>query len=205
MLTVKNFEIISLPMVTQTGLQRIDIHCQISRAAHVTLDVLRGDQVIVEKAPVAINGGKVKVTVMLPAQEETFEATWRLCDREGNVLAQTQAPWTKPRERTIYVMLSAHTDVGLHESQYIQRDMTVRLVDAAKKLCDDTADRNENDRFRYVMEGTWFWNNYHKDRGVEAAQAVARDYLKTGKMGVCCNVAGNHIHTYGLEEMCRSA
>ena len=205
MLTVKNFEIISLPMVTQTGLQRIDIHCQISRTAHVTLDVLRGDQVIVEKAPVAINGGKVKVTVMLPAQEETFEATWRLCDREGNVLAQTQAPWTKPRERTIYVMLSAHTDVGLHESQYIQRDMTVRLVDAAKKLCDDTADRNENDRFRYVMEGTWFWNNYHKDRGVEAAQTVVRDYLKTGKMGVCCNVAGNHIHTYGLEEMCRSA
>ena len=205
MLTVKNFEIISLPMVTQTGLQRIDIHCQISRAAHVTLDVLRDGNVVVEKAPVAINGGRGKTPVMLPAQQESFDATWRLRDRAGNVLAETQAPWTKARERTIYVMISAHTDIGLHESQYIQRDMTVRLVDAAKKLCDATEDRAENDKFRYVMEGTWFWNNYHQDRGMEAAQEVVRDYLKTGKMGVCCNVAGNHIHTYGLEEMCRSA
>ena len=205
MLTVKNFEIIALPMVTKTGFQRVDIQCQISRAAHVTLDVLRDGKIVVEKVPVAINGGRGKTPVMLPAQQETFDATWRLRDRAGNVLAETQAPWTKARERTIYVMISAHTDIGLHESQYIQRDMTVRLVDAAKKLCDQTDDRAENDKFRYVMEGTWFWNNYHQDRGMEAAQAVARDYLKTGKMGVCCNVAGNHIHTYGLEEMCRSA
>ena len=205
MLTVRKFEVTALPMVTRTGLQRIDVHYHISRTAHVTLDVFRDGKAVVEKAPVALNGGKGKIAVMLPAQSESFEAVWRLCDRQGNVLAETVAPWAKARERTIYVMLSAHTDVGLHESQYIQREMTVHLVDDTKKLCDETEDRAENDKFRYVMEGTWFWNNYHQDRGMEAAQAVARDYLKTGKLGVCCNVAGNHIHTYGLEEMCRSA
>lgn len=205
MLTVRNFEVTALPMVTKTGLQRIEISGCISRTAHVTLDVFREGKAVVEKHPVAINGGARKTWVMLPAQEESFEAVWRLRDRDGNVLAETAAPWTKARERTVYVMLSAHTDIGLHESQYIQRDMTVRLVDIAKKLCDSTEDRAENDKFRYVMEGTWFWNNYHQDRGMEAAQAVARDYLKTGKMGVGCGVAGNHIHTYGLEELCRSA
>ena len=205
MLSIRKFEITVLPMVTQTGLQRIDIRYEISRAAYVTLDVLRDGKAVVAQVPVALNGGRGKKAVLLPVQEASFEAVWRLSDREGNVLAETVAPWTKARERTIYVMLSAHTDVGLHESQYIQREMTVRLVDAAKKLCDETENRAENDKFRYVMEGTWFWNNYHQDRGVEAAQAVARDYLQTGKMGVCCNVAGNHIHTYGLEEMCRSA
>lgn len=202
---MRKFEVTALPMVTTTGLQRVDIHYHISRTAHVTLDVFRGEKPVVEKVPVALNGGRGRVAVMLPVQEESFDATWRIRDREGNVLAETQAPWTKPRERTIYVMVSAHTDIGLHESQYIQRDMTVQLVDATSKLCDETENRPENDKFRYVMEGTWFWNNYHQDRGVEAAQAVARDYLKTGKLGVCCNVAGNHIHTYGLEEMCRGA
>lgn len=205
MLTVRKFEVTALPMVTKTGLQRVDIHYHISRTAHVTLDVFRGETAVVESTPVALNGGRGKVAVMLPVQQESFDATWRIRDRQGNVLAETQAAWATPRERTIYVMISAHTDVGLHESQYIQRDMTVRLVDSTRKLCDETEVREENDRFRYVMEGTWFWNNYHLDRGMDAAQRVARDYINTGKLGVCANVAGNHIHTYGLEELCRSA
>ena len=205
MVEMRKFEITALPMVTKTGLQRVDIHYHISKVAHLLLNVFRDGQAVVENIPVAFNGGRGKVTVMLPVQAESFDALWQLRDRDGNVVAETAATWTKPRERTIYVMLSAHTDVGLHESQYIQREMTVRLVDAARKLCDETDGRDENDRFRYVMEGTWFWNNYHKDRGVDAAREVARDYLKTGKLGVCCNVAGNHIHTYGLEELCRSA
>ena len=202
---MRKFEIQVLPMVTRTGLQRVDIHYHISKPAHLFLNVFRDGQVIVKKVPVAFNGGRGKVTVMVPAQKETFNALWQVCDRDGNVMAETDAPWTKPRERTIYVMISAHIDIGLHESQYIQRETTVRLVDAARKLCDETETRDVNDRFRYVMEGTWFWNNYHQDRGMDAAREVVRDYLKTGKMGVCCNVAGNHIQTYGLEEMCRSA
>jgi len=205
MLTIKQFEVMALPMVTKTGLQRIDIHCHINRAAHLFLDVYRGDAALVQKVPVALNGGRSQVRVMLPVQDESFDAIWRICDREGNILAQIQAPWTRPRERTIYVMLSAHTDIGLHESQYIQRDMSVRTVDKAMQRSDETWERDVHDRYRFVMEGSWFWNNYGGDRGTEAAKAVVRDYLKQDKLGICCGLAGNHFQTFGLEEMCRSA
>ena len=58
MLTVRQFEVTALPMVTKNGLQRIDIRYHISRTAHVTLDVIRDGKAVVEKAPVALNGGR---------------------------------------------------------------------------------------------------------------------------------------------------
>ena len=38
------------------------------------------------------------------------------------------------REWTIYAVKSAHTDIGLHNSQYIQRHGTVRRIDEARRL-----------------------------------------------------------------------
>jgi hypothetical protein len=126
-------------------------------------------------------------------------------DKNGNPVSETDAMWHRPRERTMYIMLSSHTDIGLHNSQYIQRYNSSRFLDMAKQLCDATEDRAEHDRYRYVMEGTWFWNNYGMDRGRPVAQELLRDYVQTGKMGICCGIAGNHTQVYGLEEMCRHA
>ena len=65
--------------------------------------------------------------------------------------------------------------------------------------------RNPPLDYHYLMEGTWFWNNYGMDRGRSAALNIRDHYIRNGKLGVCCGIAGNHTQTYGLEEMCRSA
>ena len=205
MITHTSFQVIPLSMVTRDGLQRIDIRYRTPRSIHANLSVYRDGSPVVSNTPVALNSGTGTVPVLLPEQEEAFSALWVLTDRKGTELARTEALWTLPRKRTMYVMLSSHTDIGLHESQYIQRYESVRTVDIVKKLCDDTDSREENDRYRYTMEGTWFWNNYGADRGEDAARQVVRDYVKTGKMGICCGIAGNHFQTFGLEELCRSA
>ena len=83
-------------------------------------------------------------------------------------------------------MVSSHTDIGLHNSQYIQRFNSSKFIDDAIKLCDETDDREENDKYRYTMEGTWFWNNYGMDRGEDVAKAVVSEYIKTGKIGASC-------------------
>ena len=199
------FQVIPLSMVTREGMQRIDIRYQSPRPAHVTLSVFRDGKTVADNVPAALNSGTGTVSLLLPQQEEAFQALWVLYDKKGQELARTEHPWTLPRKRTMYVMLSSHTDIGLHESQYIQRYESVRTVDIVKKLCDETQCREENDRYRYTMEGTWFWNNYGQDRGEDAAREVVRDYVKTGKMGICCGIAGNHFQTFGLEELCRSA
>ena len=203
--TVRILEIKPLSMVTKEGQQRIDLTARCDRPVHLYLNVFRGDTAMIRKQPVALGSGKGTVSVLLKRQEETFDALWQLTDREGCIAAELTAPWTVPRERTFYVMLSSHVDMGLHESHYIQRHETVRTVDLVKDLCDQTRDRQPQDRYRYTMEGTWFWNNYGQDRGEEAAREVVRNYLQTGDMGLCCGIAGNHFQTFGLEELCRSA
>ena len=137
-------------------------------------------------------------------QKESFQATWRLVSRERTILAEIETFWEKPREFTMYVMISSHTDIGLHNSQYIQRYNSVQFLDKAKILCDETANEEMQNQYRYTVEGTWFWNNYGMDRGCEAAKAVVKDYVASGKIGVCSGVAGNHLQVFGLEEMCRS-
>ena len=205
MAAVKYFEVHPLSMVTKDGRQRADILYHSSKPIHLLLSVYREEKAVIDEIPVALNSGTGKTTVFLPRQSESFEALWRLCDKNGNVEAEVLQEWRKPRERTMFVMISSHTDIGLHNSQYIQRYNSCRFLDMAKTLCDETDSRDENDRYRYTMEGTWFWNNYGMERGREAAEKVVCDYLKQGKIGYCCGIAGNHTQVFGLEEMCRSA
>jgi len=105
----------------------------------------------------------------------------------------------------IYGIKATHTDIGLHNSQYIQRAGTVsrleqamRLVDADKRSDDDPA------AYRYVAEGAWFWENYPADRGETAAFAVISNYVRRGRIGIGATCAGNHTHVYGPQELLRS-
>ena len=65
---------------------------------------------------------KNRFPVLLPAPERDTEVTWTLnAAGESHTI---KALWKKPREWTFYVMLSSHTDIGLHNSQYHQRYMS---------------------------------------------------------------------------------
>lgn len=204
MADVRIIEIQTLSMVTHNYLQRIDVKYCSSRATHLMLEVYKENQCILENIPVAMNCGEGITSLMLPVQEACFEALWRFVDKKGNLVTEAVSVWEKPRQMTLYAMISSHTDIGLHNSPYIQRYNSSRFLDMAKELCDETEPLEEHDQYRYTIEGTWFWNNYGMDRGDEKAREFIRDYIKADKIGVCCGVAGNHTQVYGLEEMCRS-
>ena len=108
------------------------------------------------------------------------------------------------REWTIYAVKSAHTDIGLHNSQYIQRHGTVRRIDEARRLIAADPDDSDPGAFRYVAEGAWFWGNYPQDRGEAEARSVATNEIARGRLDVGVTCAGNHTHLYGFEELCRS-
>ena len=60
------------------------------------------------------------------------------------------------RQWTIYGIKSAHTDLGLHRSNYEQRKGTVRRLEMAKELFDaDSRTDADPEAFRYVQEGWW--------------------------------------------------
>ena len=109
------------------------------------------------------------------------------------------------REWKIYGLKATHTDIGLHNSQYIQRHGTVKRIDEAARLID--ADRRADDdpaAYRYVMEGFWFWDNYHQDKGMDAAWRIVTNYVARGRMDVGVTCAGNHTHLFSETEIDRS-
>ena len=109
------------------------------------------------------------------------------------------------REWKLYGLKATHTDIGLHNSQYIQRHGTVKYIDEAARLIDaDTRADDDPAAYRYVMEGFWFWDNYHMDRGMDAAWRIVTNYIARGRMGVGVTCAGNHTHLFSETEIERS-
>jgi len=109
------------------------------------------------------------------------------------------------REWKLYCVKATHTDIGLHNSQYIQRHGTVRRIDEAARLIDaDKRPDSDPAAYRYVMEGFWFWDNYHLDKGMDAAWRIVTNYIARGRMDVGVTCAGNHTHLFSKTEIERS-
>ena len=109
------------------------------------------------------------------------------------------------RKWKLYGLKSTHTDVGLHNSQFIQHHGTVIRIDEAARLIDaDTRPDTDPAAYRYVMEGAWFWDNYHRDRGEETARRIVSNYVARGRMDVGVTCAGNHTHLFSETELERS-
>lgn len=201
---IKNMKITPLSMVDKRGLQRCVISCTTSNAMHVRLHVWKDDEKMVDNYLFALNGGETEAVVFVPVQEQECETRWQITDKNGNILSEEKVLLKKPRQLTVYVTTSSHTDIGLHNSQYIQKYYSSEFTDDARVLCDETAERPEENQYRYVMEGTWFFENYVADRSEQKSKELIENYIKQGKMGVCCGIAGNHTQMYGLEELCMS-
>ena len=109
------------------------------------------------------------------------------------------------REWKLYGLKATHTDIGLHNSQYIQRHGTVKRIDEAARLIDADARADDDPAaYRYVMEGFWFWDNYHQDKGMDAAWRIVTNYIARGRMDVGVTCAGNHTHLFSETEIERS-
>lgn len=64
----------------------------------------------------------------------------------------------------IFSIKSSHTDIGLHNSQYIQRHGSVKHIRDAAALVDaDQRADTDPAAYRYIMEGFWVWHNYPMD------------------------------------------
>jgi len=204
---VKQWEVTPTSLVSRDRppLQRVDVSVESddSRASCV-LQVWSGDRRLAEKPLGALSKGRSNLSLLLPEPTQAAETRWVLSDASGT-LAETTLTWAPPRHWTIYVIKSAHVDIGLHDSQYKQRLMTDEFIDRAWRLADETANWPDASRYRYVVEGLWWWLNYPQDRPERSADDVVRRYVRPGIFDVGASHSGNHTQVFGIEELCRSA
>ena len=185
--------------------QQVDLSVAVDKpVATCSLNVWADGRLLAVKPLGAFKAGANNVSVLLPEPAQAVASRWELSDGI-RVLATTNLIWQTPRHWTLYVVKSAHVDIGLHDSQYKQRQMTVGFIDQARKLADRTADWPDASRYRYVIEGLWWWQNYPLDRSEQAADEIVEKYVKTGLFGIGASHSGNRTETYGDEELCRSA
>lgn len=168
------------------------------------LQVWSDDRLLVEEPIGALREGTNEMSVLVREPERPLKTRWVLTDG-SKTLAEQVLTWTPPRRWTLYVLKSAHVDIGLHDSQYKQRHMTVDFIDQARRLADQTSTWPEASRYRYVVEGLWWWLNYPRDRSERAANEVVEKYVKQGIFDIGASHSGNHTQVYGMEELCRSA
>jgi len=170
-----------------------------------TLRVYSGDRLVGSADLGQIKKGTTEAGVLLPEPAAAIPSRWVLIDAQGNAVAQHRMTWTPPRHWNLYVLKSAHIDIGLHAEQYFQRDLVERFTDEAMKLVDRTADWPSAGRFRYTIEHMWWFLNYAADRSPAQTQRLVRDYVRPGLIGVGAGHSGNHTQEMGTEELCRSA
>ena len=168
------------------------------------LKVWAGDQLVAEEPLAMVREGLNSTSVLLEEPAKPVETRWVLSKGE-QTLAEQVLIWTPPRHWTLYVIKSAHVDIGLHDSQYKQRYMGVEFIDQARRFADQTSDWPDASRYRYVIEGMWWWLNYPQDRSERAANEVVENYVDHGIFDIGASHSGNHTQVYGMEELCRSA
>lgn len=201
-------ELFVLPssLVSRDGRQSIRLDIRADRAAAGARLVVLADGAERASAPLpALAAGTNACSVLLPLQAGTPAARWQVRDAKGQTLAETNAVWSAPRHWTLYLLSSTHADIGLHEPQYVQRRLAVDTIGAAQTLIDAQPDDADPAAYRYVMEGTWYWNNYLQDKGEKAARFLVTNSIRRGRLDIGATCAGNHTQVYGFEELCRSA
>lgn len=204
---VERWEVTPTSLVSRDVPPQQNINLEIDTTEPVGACVLKvwsGGKLLAEKELGALRAGTNSVSVLLPEPEKAAETRWALSSGT-QTLAERELTWSPPRHWTIYEVFSSHVDLGLHNPQYMQRQLGNQCLDEAQALLDKTASEPDASRFRYVVEGLWWWGNYERDRSERAARRLIETYAKQGLIGIGASHSGNRTETYGSEELCRSA
>ena len=109
------------------------------------MSVYDGARVIANDMDVAFTSGKGNAFIMLPVQKNDVFAKWIFVDLDGVEVFSCEGLIKTPRDWTLYFMISSHTDIGLHNSQYVQRANSEKFIDSAMELSNQTSDRPKDE------------------------------------------------------------
>lgn len=193
-------------LVSKDGRQRVELEVTCA-AVHdgCALEAWKSGELLASATVGSLAAGKNTCHVMLPERDDSPECHWIVKDGGGHVLARSEGVWRQPRHWTIYVLSSSHCDIGLHEPQYVQALMADRFMKEARCLVGEQQGTTDPAAYRYVVEGTWLFNQFMRYSGEKAVKAFVRDCVVPGRIGIGATCAGNVTPVYGMEELCRSA
>ena len=114
---ISNVKIITTSMVSYNDFQQVVVCFDCTEKKELYLQVCREKSVVVSDVLMMADVGENCIKLLLPVQEVTFDAIWRICGKDRKLVFEAVSEWKTPRPWTLYAMVSSHTDIGLHNSQ----------------------------------------------------------------------------------------
>ena len=122
----------------------------------------------------------------------------------GAPAAVYETTWQPQRHWVVYIVKSAHTDLGYEKAEFIKRSELARYVDDALAITDATWSLPDASRYRWTIEHLFWFNGCGDVRPWSWVRRLVDEYIKPGKTALEAPYCGMHTHWQGLEQLCRS-
>ena len=133
-MSVVDFRVMPLSMIPRAlpDHQQVVFSCESAFAGRVSVAVSfeKDAGKIFWSGTLHLQCGSNRVTAFVPIPEQSEIAVWTL-SRNRTVLAEYRGMWSLPRQWEMYFTVASHTDIGLHNSQYIQGHNCSRFLEQA--------------------------------------------------------------------------
>jgi len=173
---------------------------------------LRAHVVDGEAGPVAevdLPVGASRLRVLVPDIGAPADIEFRLRKTgSGEQLASSKVPWKPQRKWKVYLVKSAHEDLGyegyIYDKQREIADFTDLAASIANHRLSPAEVREDNDTsYRYTLETLLFQRNYMEERGVVAWRDLVENSIKKKRLDLMGAPSGVHSHWMDYEELAR--
>jgi len=183
---------------------RLTLASKGKHAEKFTLRVLMTGKKPLEQSLGVVSAGETTRDVLVPDIQKPTELRIELLTSDGDCVSEYETTWQPQRHWVIYIVKSAHTDLGYENAEFIKREDLARYVDDARKITDATWELPEPSRYRWTIEHLYWLRKCLDVRPWSWYRELIDDYVKTGKTALMAPYCGVHTHWHGLEQLCRS-
>ena len=157
---------------------------------------------------VTLPPGVSQQNALVPDLTAPGEATFTLRSA-GTVRATLGRPWQPQRKWKIFVVKSAHEDIGYENFLWLKQKEIADFVDLGAHLSRNRPTPAEEGArtpggYHYWMETLLFPRYYEAERGTSALRELLRREVKPGGMGLGAAPSGIHAHWMDYEELVRA-
>jgi hypothetical protein len=125
-------------------------------------------------------------------------------DGDATPLATFEKAWQPVRKWRLFVILSAHEDLGYCDIITNLPESMASYLDMARRIGDAVRAPDGAMMYRYMIEHIWWLKAYADTRPAGELQSLIEDSIKPGMMEVMAVHSGTHTHWNDCEQLARS-
>ncbi|MEM2026191.1 MAG: glycoside hydrolase family 38 C-terminal domain-containing protein [Candidatus Bathyarchaeia archaeon] len=140
--------------------------------------------------------------IFIPDIKESKKANFKVCDFQGNVLAETSVIFKPKKHWIVFLVQFSHHDLGYTDLPQNVLNEYITFYDLIAQYCEETENWPDDAKFRYQIEQLWSLFHYMRTQPKDKTEKIL-NLIKGGRLGVSA-LFGNMVSgLMGHEEIIR--